>query len=364
METSDDRLVRELRDKRAQLFAQLDVRLELLVLLGRNRRHVDRILHRAADQVISQLFGDARADNVLRLLGRARDMRRGNHVGIAHQARIGGRLGFKYVEPGAGDVSAFDRRQQRLFVHQFAARAIHDANAFLRQRERFGIDQVRGFRRQRAMQADEVARLQNVFERQQSNILLGGEHFGNIGIERDDGHFQRLREARHFRSDRAEADQAQRLVAQFAAGEFLFLPLARFHRGVGLRRRMRHGQQQRHGVLGHADGVPAGRVHDQHAFARGGVEIHVVNTHAGAPDDDQALGGVEQFGGHFRRAAHQQGVRVADFVRDFALRLGKIHDLPGRIGLQNFDDVVGNAVCDKNFHGVFKCRNSIFAISI
>ena len=130
-----DRLVRELRDERAQLFAELEVRLELLVLLGRNGGHVDRVLHRSADQIIAQLFGDARAHDVLRFFGRARDVRRGNHIGMLDQARIGGRLGFKYVEPGAGHVSAFERREQRRFVHQFAARAIHDANAFLRQRE-------------------------------------------------------------------------------------------------------------------------------------------------------------------------------------------------------------------------------------
>ena len=166
-------------------------------------------------------------DDFLRFFGRARDVRRGNHVGMLHQARIGGRLGFEHVEPRAGHVPAFERREQRRFVHQFAARAIDDANAFLRQREGLGVDQVRGFRRQRAMQADEIAGLQHFFERQQANILLGGKDGGDIGIVRDDRHLVRLRQARDFRADRAEADQAQRLVAQFAAGEFLLLPLAR-----------------------------------------------------------------------------------------------------------------------------------------
>ena len=176
-------------------------------------------------------------------------------------------------------------------------------------------------------------------------------------------HLQRLREARHFRADRAKSDQAQRLVAQFAAGKFLLLPLARFHRGIGLRHRMRHGQQQRHGVLGDADGVSAGSVHDQHALARGGVEVDVVDADAGASDHEQTRGAIEKLGRHLRRAAHQQGVGVADFVRDLALGLGKIDDLPGRIGFQDFDDAVGNAVCNKNFHGVLFSSGTGFSLS-
>ena len=98
---------------------------------------------------------------------------------------------------------------------------------------------------------------------------------------------------------------------------------------------MRHGQQHGHGVLGHADGVSAGRIHHQDALARGGVEVDVVHADAGAADDAQALGLVEQFGRDLRRAAYQQRIRVADFVVDFALGLGKVDDIPRRISLQN-----------------------------
>jgi hypothetical protein len=64
---------------------------------------------------------------------------------------------------------------------------------------------------------------------------------------------------------------------------FFLSHLPGLHRCVGLRHGMRHGQQQRHGVFGHADGVSAGSVHDQDALARGGVEIDVVDAHSGAP---------------------------------------------------------------------------------
>ena len=38
-------------------------------------------------------------------------------------------------------------------------------------------------------------------------------------------------------------------------------------------------------------------------------------------------------GRHFRRAAHQQSVGIADFVGDVAFRLGKVDDLPEGIWL-------------------------------
>ncbi len=125
-----NRFVGKLRDECAQLFAQLQIRLELLELLGRNGGHVDGVPHRACQQIVAQLLRDARPDDFLRLFGRARDVRRGNHVGMLRQTRIRRRLGFEYVEPGACHVPAFERRKQRRFVHQLAARAIYDSNAW------------------------------------------------------------------------------------------------------------------------------------------------------------------------------------------------------------------------------------------
>ncbi len=106
----------------------------------------------------------------------------------------------------------------------------------------------------------------------------------------------------------------------------------------------------RHGVFGHADGVSAGRVHDEHALARGGVEVHVVHAHAGAADHAKAFGLVQQLGRHLRRAADQQRIRIANLILDFPFRLGEIHDVPRGIGLQNSHHAFIDAVCNQNFH--------------
>ena len=63
------------------------------------------------------------------------------------------------------------------------------------------------------------------------------------------------------------------------------------HAGVGGGDVAGQGHQQGDGVLGGADGVAAGRVHDDDALARGGGHVDVVDADAG-PDDGAQLAGV------------------------------------------------------------------------
>ena len=46
-------------------------------------------------------------------------------------------------------------------------------------------------------------------------------------------------------------------------------------------------------VLGGADGISAGRVHDDDAFPRGGFDVHIVNAGASATHDLQPGSGVD-----------------------------------------------------------------------
>ena len=54
------------------------------------------------------------------------------------------------------------------------------------------------------------------------------------------------------------------------------------------------GHQQGDGLLGGADGVAAGRVHDDDALARGGGDVDVVDADAGAHDGPQLAGILQQ----------------------------------------------------------------------
>src|SRR5438552_10142503 len=85
-------LAGNLRDERAEFFAQLEVGRKFLELLGRNRGHIDGVRRNAEQQVVADLLGDAYADDFLRLFGGAGDVGSGDDVWVGDQTRVLGRL--------------------------------------------------------------------------------------------------------------------------------------------------------------------------------------------------------------------------------------------------------------------------------
>ena len=139
-----------------------------------------------------------------------------------------------------------------------------------------------------------------------------------------------LRPLDHLAADAAETDDAQRLAAQLVAHELFLFPLAGARGGAGLRDAARHGEHQRQGVLGHGDGVAAGRVHHQHAGFGGGVQIDVIHAHAGAPDHAQFGRLFQHRGVHLHGAAHQERVGFRQVLGIF-LGIGN-DDVPTGLG--------------------------------
>ncbi len=78
--------------------------------------------------------------------------------------------------------------------------------------------------------------------------------------------------------------------------------------GVGGGDEAGDGHEQGDGLLGGADGVAAGRVHDDDALARGGGDVDVVHADAGAGDGPQLAGAFEQLGGQGGAAADDDAV--------------------------------------------------------
>jgi hypothetical protein len=74
---------------------------------------VDRVGDRAASQIVRHLLGDLQRDVLLRLGGGGAEMRRADHVGMAEQRVVRGRLLDEHVERGAGDVAGIERIDQR-----------------------------------------------------------------------------------------------------------------------------------------------------------------------------------------------------------------------------------------------------------
>ena len=87
-------------------------------------------------------------------------------------------------------------------------------------------------------------------------------------------------------------------------------------------------------VLGGADGVAAGRVHDDDALARGGGDVDVVHADAGPDDGPQLAGVFEQLGGDLRAAADDDAVGGAQGgLQVVALEAGAVVDFePGLAG--------------------------------
>jgi hypothetical protein len=72
----------ELADQRAELAGKLHIGLELGRVLGRQRRHVQRIGDAAVDEIIRHLLGDLDGDIDLGFGGRGAEMGRGDEAGV------------------------------------------------------------------------------------------------------------------------------------------------------------------------------------------------------------------------------------------------------------------------------------------
>ena len=106
-------------------------------------------------------------------------------------------------------------------------------------------------------------------------------------IVADHFHLEPMRAVGDDPADVAEADDAERLVADLGAGEFAAIPFA----GVDRRVRRRDVPRQRHHhrdrVLGGRDAVAGRAVHHDDSAARRRFDIDVIDPDARAPDHFQ-----------------------------------------------------------------------------
>ncbi len=158
------------------------------------------------------------------------------------------------------------------------------------------------------MQRDVVGLRVQFVQRSQRDIQLLGEAGRNVRIVRDHLHPEGLGAARNLDANPAESYDAQSLAAKLGALQRFLFPLAGLHGGVGAHQAPRQRQHESEGVFGDRDRIAPGRVHHHDTALGSGVEIDVVDTHAGASDDAQ-LGSLRHHGRvNKRRRAHQDGV--------------------------------------------------------
>ena len=252
-------------------------------------------------------------------------------------------------------------RAQRLghgrLVDQPAAGAVDQPRARLHPRDALGREDVGGLLGLRQVQRHEVGAGQHLVEvldpldaeglrpvRREERIVGDHLHPQPHGARRDD------------RADVAAADQAERLAGDLDPHEARLLPLAGLGRGVGSRDLPGAGEHHGDGVLGGGDRVAEGRVHHHDALGRGGRDIDVVDADAGAADDAQVAGLVDQVGGHLGRRADGEAVVVADDLGELRLVLAELRlevdldaavaeDLHGGVGKLVGNENLGHGIC-------------------
>ena len=219
----------------------------------------------------------------------------------------GRRLGREHVQRGAGHLAGLNGLVQRGFVHQLAARAVHDPHARLHGVEGRAREHALRLRRGGHVQRDVIA------ARRRARPDPPAPRRGparSCEVTYGSCATMRISKARaRFTTSRPMLPRPMMpsvLPRSSLPMSFFFSHLPAARGSVGLRDAARHGQHQRQGVLGHRDGVAAGRVHHQHAGRGGGVQIHVVHAHAGAADHAQFRGLFEHGRRNLHGAAHQQ----------------------------------------------------------
>ena len=246
--------------------------------------------------------------------------------GVVGRERFGG----KDVQRGGGDLARIERGQEVVFDHDFAAGAIDHADLGFHLGEGAGIEHAVRLVGDRQVDGDEIGIAVNVVEvRDEREAERFGALLGEEGVVGQDVHAEGQGAAGDLAADAAHAEDAEGLAHQLDALELLAIPFAGRHRGVGLGHLARQAQNQGEGKLGGRDGVAAGRIHDHHAALSGGLDIHVVHSHAGAADDPQLGRGLDDAARHLGLGAHHHGHDVLDHREQLRLGkpLGQHHDL-------------------------------------
>src|SRR5208283_766818 len=132
----------------------------------------------------------------------------------------------------------------------------------------------------------------------------------------DDAHLEAHGARRDIGSDIAAADHAERLAGDLNAHEAVLFPFARLGRGVGGGKLARQRKHQGDRVLGGRDRVAERRVHDDDAARRRGWNVDIVDADAGAANDLEPRGRVEDLGSDLGRRADRQAVVAADGRRE------------------------------------------------
>ncbi len=207
------------------------------------------------------------------------------------------------------------------------------------------------FGSERGVQAEKIGQRKKLIDFfDQLDLKRARPARGKIGIVSQDPHPEGDGAPAQLGADPAHADDAERFVVKLGPFELFSVPFPGLEVGMGLRDFARDRNEEGEGVLGGRDGVATRRVHDDNPAAGGRLDVDVVDPDAGAADDAQAGGGLQDGGGDFGLAAHDDGAEVRDQLHELRFALaGADHDLEVAADGELFDPALGDGIGDEDF---------------
>ena len=171
------------------------------------------------------------------------------------------------------------------------------------------------------MQRDEIGICQQIVQLiDELDLQTARPRCREIWIVSEHAHAKSDRTPAQFAADPPQADDTEGFVVKFDAFEIFAVPILLAHARVGLRNSSCDRKQKRKGMFGGGNGVSAGRIeHDNSASGRG-FNIDIVYADPGATDYAQTRSGIQDLGGDFRFAAHDDGAELRDKI-DNVMRL-------------------------------------------
>ena len=162
------------------------------------------------------------------------------------------------------------------------------------------------------MNGDEVRLPQQFLQRQQRHAQLGGAGRLHIRVVSDQPHAERAQPLGHEQADAAQAHDTHGLVREFHTGVLAAFPLSVYQRLVRRGNVARAGQQQRNCEFRGRHDVRGGRVDHHDPGLGSGIDVDVVQAHAGASDHLEPASSSQRLGIDLRGRTHKDRVHVRD----------------------------------------------------
>ncbi len=196
----------------------------------------------------------------------------------------GRRFVLEDVERGSGKLVFVERIEQSALVDDAAARAVDDIRVRLQQLQLARTDDAARTIAQRDVQRHDISTLQKLIERDERDIERVGARLRNIRIVAEEAHPECACTLRHVTADASEADDPERFSEKLGADEWFAIPAAGAQCGDGVRRVAREREHQPESLLRCRQRVRTGRIENDDAGLRRGIDVDRIDTNARASD--------------------------------------------------------------------------------